>query len=64
MQPKPTNDNSIEPNGSTYPRKDETREHLKGPLAELDNLGEDIASVHVQAALDCLGRDLGGKEEH
>ena len=62
MRPMPTNNNTAEPNGSTYPDADEMRKRLQGPLADLDVLGESLAAIHVQTALDCLGRELGGEE--
>lgn len=59
----PTNDNSIEPDGPIFPRRDDFRERLRGLLSDLDILGERLAAIHVQTALDCLGMNLGSKED-
>lgn len=56
MQPMPTNTDSIVPEGPVRPRGDDIREHLQVLLADLDILGERLAAIHVQTALDCLGK--------
>ncbi len=58
----PTDDNPLEPPGASYPRREELRQRLLMILADLDRLGDWMAAVHVQTAIDCLGTDRGRSE--
>lgn len=58
----PMNTDSIVPEGPVFQRGDDVRARLQVLLADLDILGERLAAVHVQTALDCLGKVGATKE--
>ena len=58
----PTSNDLIAPDGSKCSRGDDFRKRLQGLLVDLDILGETLAAIHVQTALDCLGRVWTDKE--
>jgi hypothetical protein len=62
MQPMPTNDEPIAPYGPTCSRRDNIRTRLQVLLADLDILGETLAAIHVQTALDCVGKAWSDKD--
>lgn len=62
MQPMPTNDEPIAPDGPICSRRDDVRARLQVLLADLDILGETLAAIHVQTALDCVGKAWADKE--
>mgnify|MGYP007103844596 FL=1 len=58
----PMNTDSIVPEGPVCPRGDDIRARLQVLLADLDILDERLAAIHVQTALDCLGKVWATKE--
>ena len=62
-QPMPTNDEPIAPDGPIYSRRGDVRARLQVLLADLDILGEALAAIHVQTALDCIGKAWSDKED-